>query len=281
MKPLIGFVGQGWIGNNYANDFERRGYTVIRYDITPKYVQNKERIKDCKIIFIAVPTPSTKEGFDDSILISAINATTEGQIVVIKSTIQVGTTDKLQELFPDRFILHSPEFLTEKTAKFDVANPDRNIVGYTNNSKKVAGKVMVVLPQAPYEEIIPCKEAELVKYAGNVWFYTKVMIINLIYDVAKKNGLDYEIIKEALGADKRVGRTHLDAEHQGGRGAGGHCFIKDMSAFREMYIKSAGIMKSESHELQAIKFLSAIEDLNKKLLKKSGKSIDLLRGVYE
>lgn len=54
---LIGFVGQGWIGKNYADDFEERGFSVIRYSLEEPYVANKERIKDCDMVFIAVPTP--------------------------------------------------------------------------------------------------------------------------------------------------------------------------------------------------------------------------------
>ena len=64
----IGFIGQGWIGMNYANDFEARGYEVVRYGLQPEYVNNKEAIKDCEIVFIAVPTPTTSSGFDITIV---------------------------------------------------------------------------------------------------------------------------------------------------------------------------------------------------------------------
>ena len=108
-KQIIGFIGQGWIGKHYADSFEKRGYNVVRYDITPKYSHNKAKLKECAIIFVAVPTPTTPESnFDDSILINAIKTTNKGQIVVIKSTIQVGITDKIQKMFPHRYILHSP-----------------------------------------------------------------------------------------------------------------------------------------------------------------------------
>ena len=64
----IGFIGQGWIGKNYADDFEARGYMVVRYGQEPEYAGNKEKIAECDIVFIAVPTPTTPHGFDDSIL---------------------------------------------------------------------------------------------------------------------------------------------------------------------------------------------------------------------
>ncbi len=57
----IGFIGQGWIGKNYADDFEKRGFEVVRYAQEEPYIKNKEAIADCDIVFIAVPTPSTPE----------------------------------------------------------------------------------------------------------------------------------------------------------------------------------------------------------------------------
>ena len=67
-KPLIGFIGQGFIGKNYADDFEQRNYKVVRYALEGTYAGNKDRIKECDIVFIAVPTPTTPEGFDLSIV---------------------------------------------------------------------------------------------------------------------------------------------------------------------------------------------------------------------
>ena len=66
--PKIGFIGQGWIGKNYADNFEQRGFEVARYGLEAEYNGNKEKIKNCDIVFIAVPTPTTPEGFDCGIL---------------------------------------------------------------------------------------------------------------------------------------------------------------------------------------------------------------------
>jgi len=277
LKQKIGFIGQGWIGKNYADNFEERGYRVVRYSLDDEYRGNREELKQCGIIFIAVPTPSTPDGFDDSILISAIGNTIAGQTIVIKSTVKIGTTNKIQKLFPDRYIIHSPEFLTEKTAKHDAANPARNIVGYTNESFKKTIEVMNVLPIAPYESIVKAEEAEFVKYMGNCWFYFKVLAMNIFYDIAQDKGLDFDKLKEMLGADKRIGRTHLDVIHQGGRGAGGHCFIKDFAALREMYkeIKDKKVINATTLE-----FIKYAEEFNYQLLKDSNKDLDLLDGVY-
>ena len=272
MKPIIGQIGMGWIGSNYAKDFEERGYEVIKYDVE-KYIENKNKICFCDIVFIAVPTPTTPEGFDYSIIDMVLNAVGKGKIAVIKSTILPGTTKKLQEKYPDIFLMHSPEFLTEATAYYDVKNPCRNIIGVTEKSASRAGEVMNVLPVAPYEKIMPAEEAELTKYGGNCWFYFKVVFMNMLYDLAKEMDIDYEVVRDAMAADKRIGRTHLDTVHKGGRGAGGHCFIKDMAAFMELY-------SQEVNDLRGMMALRHIRNKNVQLLKDSGKDLDLLEGVY-
>src|SRR3989338_8022638 len=125
----IGFIGQGWVGKHYADDFENRGYSVLRYALEEPYVKNEAGIKDCDIVFIAVPTPTTKDGFDDSAVRSAVKLVGKGNTAVIKSTIALGTTESIQKDNPDVFVLHSPEFLPERTATFDAAHPNRNLIG--------------------------------------------------------------------------------------------------------------------------------------------------------
>jgi UDPglucose 6-dehydrogenase len=186
---MIGFIGQGFIGKNYADDFENRGFNVIRYSRDPIYSKNKEKIKDCDIVFIAVPTPSTPKGFDDSVVRSVIKLVGKGKVAVIKSTIVPGSTESIQKENPEIFVMHSPEFLTEKTAAYDAKHPDRNIIGVPADKeifRKKANFVLSVLPKAPYEIICSAKEAELTKYGGNCWFYFKVIYINLLYDLAEK-----------------------------------------------------------------------------------------------
>ena len=100
-KPTIGFIGQGFIGKNYADDFERRGYEVTRYALEEPFVQNKDKIVLCDIVFIAVPTPTTPKGYDDSIVRSAVALTRPGASVVIKSTMLPGTTESIQKEYPN------------------------------------------------------------------------------------------------------------------------------------------------------------------------------------
>jgi UDPglucose 6-dehydrogenase len=293
-NPKIGFIGQGWIGKNYADDFEKRGYAAIRYALEEPYVKNGENIKECDIVFIAVPTPSTPEGFDASILKAAIKSVGQGKIAVIKSTLLPGTTEEIQKENPEIFVFHSPEFLSEATAALDAANPKRNIIGMpieNDEYREKAELVLSVLPKAPYELVCRSREAELIKYGGNNWFFFKVVYINLLYDLAAKNNARWEVIREAMAADPRIGPSHMTPVHKSGtlggdayhlnpeidksgeRGAGGHCFIKDFAAFREIYEKEIG-------DALGVGLLKAMEKKNIDLLVSSGKDLGLLEGVY-
>ncbi len=272
----IGFIGQGWIGKHYADEFEARLYSTVRYGLEPEYVGNKDKIKDCEIVFIAVPTPTTVDGFDDSIVTEALTCIGLGTIAVIKSTLLPGTTEKLQNLFPDIFVIHSPEFLVEKTAAYDAAKPKRNLIGIpkdTEEFRKKAESILKILPEAPYNKIMHSRDAEMVKYAGNCFLYTKVIFMNLLYDVVKAKGCDFDSIREALINDPRIGESHTQPAHAQGRGAGGHCFIKDFEAFRTMY-------QDNLSDTNGNMILTAMAQKNIDLLKKSNKDIDLLTGVY-
>jgi len=279
----IGFIGQGFIGKSYADDMERRGYTTVRYALEAPYKNNKDKIKECEIVFIAVPTPTTPKGFDYSIVESALKLVGKGKTAVIKSTILPGTTARLQKKFSKIYVMHSPEFLVLKQAAEDAARPLRNIVGIPKKSKAFetrAKAVMKVLPRAPFELICGAPEAEMVKYAGNLFLYLKVLYANLMYETADAIGADYEMVSKAIAADPRIGPSHLqvlhDSGHKGakrGRGAGGVCFIKDVEALAEFYHKHVGDIYGE-------KFFAAATEKNIDLLIKSNKDIDLVVGVH-
>ena len=199
-KPLTGFIGQGWIGKNYADDFEHRGYDIVRYALEAPYNANKEKIAQCDIVLIAVPTPTTEKGFDDSIVRAVLPLVGTGKIAVIKSTLLPGTTEALQQAFPDRIILHSPEFLREAHAVEDAAHPDRNLIGIPKDTveyRAAADAVLAVLPSAPFNKVMSAKAAELTKYAGNVFLSVKVVYANMLYDLATSMGLDYGEVKDA------------------------------------------------------------------------------------
>lgn len=277
----IGFIGQGFIGKNYADDFENRGFDVVRYSLESPYIENKERIAECDFVFVAVPTPTTSGKFDDSIVRSAITATHDSAAVIIKSTLIPGTTDSLQEEFSTRTIMHSPEFLREASAAHDAAHPDRNIIGIARETDRPrAEAVLALMARAPYTAIMSARTAELLKYAGNCFLATKVVFMNVLHDMAAHEGVEWSELRDALIRDPRIGESHTDPVHQSGhggpvgRGAGGHCFIKDFAAFRAHYEAQLPL------DAAGVQALRAIEEKNIDLLRTSGKDLDLLASVY-
>ncbi|MDD2657716.1 MAG: hypothetical protein PHD04_03615 [Candidatus Pacebacteria bacterium] len=275
-KPLIGFVGQGYIGKHYADDFEHRGYPVVRYALEEPHLNNKEKIQNCNIVFIAVPTPTTPTGFDDSIVRDAIGLVGAGKIVIVKSTIVPGTTKSFQSHYPDRIVFYSPEFLSEATATHDAAHPFSNILGAAADDaahKAAAEQIHAILPPAPFSLTCDSTEAELIKYAHNGSGYVEIIFFNLMYELAQKSGANWTPIEQALQADPYIAHRYAKPIHKTGRGAGGHCFIKDFAALRDLYESRVG-------NPAGVETFKSIENKNIALLKESKKDLDLLQGVY-
>ena len=230
MANKIGIVGVGMVGGALKGYFEKKNTEVFLYD-KGKGLGSIGEVSKADIIFVCVPTPYDKEkGFDLSYVEETCENILGEKTLVIKSTVWPGATEKLQEKYPQHKFLFNPEFLSELTSEQDMNYPDRQIIGYTKKSYNVAGDLMQILPLAPFQRILPATEAELVKYFGNTWFAIKVSFANQIYDLCKKINIDYDRVKEASAADKRIGRSHLEVMHKGYRGYGGKCLPKDIRA---------------------------------------------------
>ena len=276
MKKTIGIIGSGWLGSNYADNFERRGYDVTIYSLDEKYKNNKEKIKECDITFICVPTPTTPEGFDSSIIEGVFKLIGKNKTAVIKSTIVPGMTKLFYLEFPDIYILHSPEFLTEATAKFDVDNPSRNLIGIPEDTREYSNKakeVLEVLPKSNYNKIMDSNESELYKYIRNCFFVTKLMFMNVAFDLAEELNCNWSALREIMSMDEWIGENHTNPIHKGGRGAANHCLLKDMASFTDLHDSVAGNVFADN-------FLDAIKKYNNYLLQSTGKDLDILHGVY-
>lgn len=252
----VSIVGVGMVGREVARYFQEikhyeRGKNLFLYDIDTQKAYNDD-IEQGEIVFICTPTPRNKDGACDTTAVeSAIQDLKKPHIVVIKSTVPPGTTEKLQHTHPQHQLLFNPEFLTESQAWNDMLRPDRQIVGFTARSVDAAHLVLSLLPQAPFmspwgsgykKYELSATEAEMVKVYGNAFFSVKVTFANMIADSCEvyaqelvKMGitdaqLQYDNIKLALGADYRIGPAHLDVYHGGYRGFGGYCLPKDIDA---------------------------------------------------
>jgi len=294
-KLLTGFIGQGFIGKNYADDFGRRGHEVVRYGLQPEYVGNKEKIAECDIVFIAVNAATVPSGvlrddghpavhFDDSNLKATLPLARPGATVVIKSTVPPGLTEALQEENPNITLLFSPEFLTEATAAEDAAHPERNIVGMAKDTpahRAAAELVMGLLPKAPYTLVTSSRNAECIKYGGNAFLFVKIVFSNMFYQLVEKYGGDWEVVRAAVGADPRVGAAHMDLHLKDDppgvmrrRGAGRSCFIKDWAEVSELY---AAAFPEDTSTIQALR---GFEYKNAELLREYDRYLNLLEGVY-
>lgn len=275
-KIKVGFIGQGYVGKNYADDFVARGYQIVRYAKEKPYDKNKDAIKNCDVVFVAVPTPTTPKGYDASIIRSAMFLVGVGKIAVLKSTILPGLTEQIQKEFPHLIVLNSPEFLSEATARHDASHPFINIVGMTKQTlkyRRAARLVHSILPKASKNLTVKSIDAEIIKYSHNGSGYTQIIFFNLMYDLSQKMGANWKTIEKAIKADPFVPTRYASPVHQSGRGAGGRCFIKDFAALRAIYGKMV-------HDPNGISVLKNMEKKNIELLRSSGKDIEILESVY-
>ncbi|PJE51603.1 MAG: hypothetical protein COV29_00380 [Candidatus Yanofskybacteria bacterium CG10_big_fil_rev_8_21_14_0_10_36_16] len=309
-KLKIGIIGLGMVGEPIRKWFEeyhkyRRKKDLFCYDIDPKRDYDDD-VNKADIIFVAVPTPKNPDGScNTSIVENAVKTIKDGKFVIIKSTVVPGTVETLQKKYPRKKFIFNPEFLTESQAWLDFIKPDRQIIGNTSKSKAGTKEILDLLPRAPFErpwssdytkKDASATEAEMAKYAANVFGYIKVIYGNILADIAHalkhnfKNKqisaeVDYENIREIISADPRIGPAWLNVEHGDYAGAGGYCFPKDMAAFISFAenltneLDSNKKNKSEHDKglvltlKQGIKVLKSVEDYNKALLKWQGLTI--------
>ena len=243
----IGIVGQGYVGTAIKVGFESY-YELETYD---KFDESKstciglsELVNTTDIIFVCVPTPMNKDGschidiVEEVITeINEIVLETESYpyhikpIVVIKSTVPPGTTDRLHSKNRGLDVIFNPEFLTEANFLEDFKNQTRIILGGvrrgTTKLRQIYSKVF------PTAHIIKTGSitAEMVKYMTNSYLATKVSFSNEIKQICDKVGADYDKVVEYTTLDERLGKTHLGVPGpDGDLGFGGHCLPKDINA---------------------------------------------------
>ena len=244
-----GIIGRGIVGGALYRYFKgKMSVEVVVYD-KGKNEGSIEEVNGADIVFVCVPTPwnDKEKHFDTGIVEEVVGYLKGDKVIVIKSTMSIGATRKLQEKFPWHTIIFSPEFLTEQTADQDMSYPDRQIIGYCDErGYRISRDILKILPLAQCEKVVPVEQAEAVKLFGNAWFATKVALNNQFYDIWESLGYDkkdYQKIADIMAMDKRIGRTHLRIWHKGYRGFGGACLPKDANCVIEQGGKNASILK--------------------------------------
>lgn len=231
-KYTVGIIGNGFVGESQAFAFSPT--TDIRiYDIDPlRATHTLEEAQDSDFTFVCVPTPMRKDGSQDISYIEAVfDRAVEGTIYIIKSTILPGTTQQLQEKYPNLSIVFSPEFLTERTAKLDMLTQARIIFGGDLELTKEVEKLFAQRFMNRHFIHTDTTTAELIKYMNNTFFATKVSIMNEFKRLADALDADWDKALYGFAADHRIGDSHLHVPGPDGRmGYGGTCFPKDVNA---------------------------------------------------
>jgi UDPglucose 6-dehydrogenase len=226
-----------------------------------------EAIRAAGVVIIAVGTPSAPDGAAD---LSAVYAVAETigrhmngfKVVVTKSTVPVGTADRIEEIIrrytTEPFgVASNPEFLKEGAAIEDFMKPDRVVLGTSHpRALAVLRELYAPLVRTPgglHE--MDARSAELTKYAANAMLATRISFMNDLAVLGEKLGADIERVREAVGADPRVGPKFLFP----GAGFGGSCFPKDIAALRHMG-------RSVGHELEVVRAVEAVNHRQKRLL---------------
>ena len=240
----IGIVGQGFVGTAIKVGFEPH-YQVETYD---KYDEDKstcESLRDlvgkCEVMFVCVPTPMNKDGSCHTDIVESVVKEIDewvsryhkdiNPIVVIKSTVSPGTTDRLNKKYDGVNVIFNPEFLTEMNFLEDFKNQTRIILGGTRKgTNKLRQVYSKVFPSATIVKT-GSKTAEMVKYFVNSFLATKVSFANEMKVICDEIGIDYDKVVEYSTYDERLGKSHWAVPGpDGDLGFGGHCLPKDVSA---------------------------------------------------
>jgi UDPglucose 6-dehydrogenase len=233
----IGIVGLGHVGGAVRFGFEtKRGHNVSVYDKKLSDTSLKGLLANSELVFICVDTPQKSDGSCDTSNVEAlcteINmlAESEGKVrdVVIKSTVEPGTSERLAKQLNWIRLAVNPEFLLERSAIHDFCHQDICIVGteYQDLYNKIVSAHGNLAAQ--FIKTTPVN-AELVKYFCNVFNATRIIFANLFYDVAKRVGADYDECKTIATKRHNMIDAYLDCnEHL--RGFGGACLPKDANA---------------------------------------------------
>ena len=234
----IGIIGQGYVGTALKEGFQDF-YQVETYDKYDLGKSTHSKISDIvelsDVIFVCVPTPMRQDGscYTGIVeeVIREINENANGQIVVIKSTVPPGTTDRINQEYTHSTVIFNPEFLTEANFIQDFKNQSRIILGGDRKGTNIVRQIYSrIFPNATIVKT-GAKHAEMVKYFTNCFLATKVSFANEMYNVCQQLDLDYDKIVEYATYDERLGKSHWAVPGPDGDfGYGGHCLPKDLSA---------------------------------------------------
>ena len=221
-----------------------------------------EAMKVSNVIFLALPTPPGEDGSADLSYVLDVagkigNLMTDYTLIVNKSTVPVGTSEKVKNLIKSKTqkpfdVVSNPEFLREGYAVEDFMNPERVIVGASSQKAfEIMDKIYLPLTNAGAKLIkMDEKSSELTKYASNSFLATKITFMNEVANYCEKVGADVDKVRLGMGSDERIGNRFLFP----GVGYGGSCFPKDVKA----------LIKSGKEVGYTFEILESVEEVNQR-----------------
>ncbi|MFB5674651.1 UDP-glucose dehydrogenase family protein [Paenibacillus terreus] len=248
-----------------------------RLNFTSNYV---EAYRDADVIFIAVETPELPNGSADlNILFKAAEQIAENIqgncLIVIKSTVPIGTADKLNSFIEDKLrynvtfeIASNPEFLSQGTAINDTLYAKRLILGV--ESDKAEGTLREIYKKIKSPILVTNRRsAEMIKYASNDFLALKISFVNDIANLCEIVGADIDDVTKGMSFDDRIGNKFLNA----GIGYGGSCFPKDTKSLHWLAYQ-------HGYELRTVKAAIEVNELQKtKLISKARKQFPSFKGI--
>ena len=221
----VGIIGCGVIGGALIKWLEEYNKNVDILRVDPPKGLNDD-ISKADIIFISIHIPTESDGTQDLSVLEGIINNCPSVPIYIRTTIVPGTCEKLSKK-TGKNINFMPEFLTERTAVEDFHNQPMIFTGDINLLEKIfVNKLHITMSTL---------EAEITKYAHNVFGALKVTYFNGIYDYCQRNGADYKKVQQGVLLSGYINRTHSDVPGPDGKlGYGGKCFPKDVNAFKEI-----------------------------------------------
>jgi UDPglucose 6-dehydrogenase len=223
----------------------------------------EKAIQDAEIIFLALPTPPDEDGSADLSYILGVadqlgKIITSYKVIVDKSTVPVGTSDKVREAIAKNAkvefdVVSNPEFLREGFAVEDFMKPDRIVIGVSSErAKNLINKLyQPYVRQGNPIIFMDERSAELTKYAANSFLATKISFMNEIANICELLGADVDKVRIGIGSDDRIGKRFLFP----GIGYGGSCFPKDVQAL----VKTAEDIKYDFKILKSVMNVNSIQ----------------------
>lgn len=225
----VGIIGKGYVGRAIYNLFKDH-YDIVSKDKEGDY----SKINECYLSVVCVPTPMKKDGSCDTSIVEEVVQNLETPLILIKSTIPPETTEMLKSVYKKR-IVFSPEYIGESRYwlpyKFGTDMKECPFIilgGDSNDTKEIIGILTPILGPTKIYYQVNSTEAEIIKYAENSFFATKVTFVNELKNICETFGADFYKVREGWLLDPRINKMHTMAFNE--KGFGGKCYPKDINA---------------------------------------------------